>query len=96
MKYFRKKYRRRTYRSSFRRYFRKPRIGSRKFYRRQRRNAKPEIKTMTASWPLTAIQIQTASAPGVNYTTEVLPALLPVGDTGFNDRDGRTIKTRKQ
>lgn len=95
MKYFRKRFRRRAYRSTFKKYFRKPRPGTRRFYRRQRRNARPEIKTMVASWPLTAIQLQTASDPGVNFTTNLMPLTVSVGDTGVNDRDGRYIKTRR-
>lgn len=91
-KYFRKRSTsriRRRYFKTTRLIRRLPRIGTRRFYKRQRRNAKPEIKRAQTSIPLTTIL---NNAP--NLTINLMPVSWTQGDA-WGQRQGRVIKTRK-
>lgn len=93
MKYFRKsRYARRSTRirrkySRFNRRSRRP--GTKRFFRMQRRFAKPEIKWL--EWSAVDQTIQ----PAFSNTRALLPEAVPVGSGSINERIGRQIKLRK-
>ena len=87
MKYFRK---RRAFRrfSRRRRIFRKPRVGSKRFFNRQRRSPKVEIKFMQKT------DVYNVPFNFSSSTTRITPLSLGVGSTN-NQRIGKMIKYRK-
>lgn len=90
MKYFRKKYRFRR-RSAFRsrRIFKRPRVGTRRFFNRQRRNPRPEIK-----WCYQAINNTTIDQNKRTGTDRLQPLSIDQG-TAVNQRIGKSIKYRR-
>ncbi|QBX89319.1 capsid protein [Apis mellifera virus-5] len=94
MKYFRKRFSRRRSTSTFRRsrYIRKfPRPGSKRFYRRQRKNAKPEIKFFYRTH---AVNNGNVVAHDGNSTDILTPSTIPAG-ADIAQRIGRSVKYRK-
>ena len=89
MKYFRKKFRFRRRTSRFRRYSRKPRVGTRRFFARQRRNPRPEIK-----WCYQAINNTTLDQNVRSQTDRLQPLSINQG-TSVNERIGKSIKYRR-
>lgn len=88
-----KTFRRRRFvrRSTFRRrtYKRFTKPGTKRFFRKQRKWSKPEIKWMTNT------VLGTTITPGNYYSQTCLPTTLSTGTTAENARIGRVIKSRK-
>lgn len=90
MKYFRKKFRFRRRTSYRRKYIRKfPRPGTKRFFRKQRRVPRPEIKWMDFS-----TDNDTMSTSATHFATRIQPVTLGTG-TSVNTRIGKEIKTRR-